>query len=83
MGRQWFPYVRAGVLERVERMVARAARDGALPAAEALVVLGAWQALLERHGGPDGRCVLCRRTSRRLCGVWQVAVAYFVRPDAP
>ncbi|NIH85579.1 hypothetical protein [Amycolatopsis granulosa] len=83
MGRQWFPYVRAGVLERTERMVARAVRDGALPAGEALVVLAAWQALLERHGGPDGRCLRCRGTSRRLCGVWQVAVAYFLRRPDP
>ncbi|MDQ0377449.1 hypothetical protein [Amycolatopsis thermophila] len=80
MAEQWFPYVRAGVLERVERMVARTSRDGALPAGEALVLLGAWRTLLERHGGPDGRCARCRRTSRRLCGVWQVAVAWFLRP---
>ncbi|GAB3579281.1 hypothetical protein GCM10027445_47600 [Amycolatopsis endophytica] len=80
MAKQWYPYVRAGVLERVERMVASTVRDGALPAAEALVLLGAWRLLLERHGAQDGRCELCRRGSRRLCGVWQVAVACFLRP---
>jgi len=80
VGKQWFPYVRAGVSERLERMVARAVDDGALPAGDAVVVLRAWQALLERHGDRHGRCALCRGTSRRLCTVWQVAVAYLLRP---
>jgi len=42
----------------------------------------AWRALLRLHDPDPRRCEWCRGASARstrLCGVWQVAVAYFVR----
>lgn len=63
-------------LDGVERLVADAA--GRPPAEDARRLVAAWRALLALHGQDGRRCAGCARR-RRMCSVWRVANAYFVR----
>ncbi|ANZ37687.1 hypothetical protein BBK82_18130 [Lentzea guizhouensis] len=51
--------------------------------AAAIMLVEAWRALLELHETTaSGACRACGpRWRRRMCSVWRVAVAYFVRHE--
>jgi hypothetical protein len=69
----------AGYLDGVDRRAGHSA--------ELRRLVAAWRALLDLHEptGRRGRCAGCaeshRRGNTRMCNVWRVANAFFIRAD--
>lgn len=75
---EWFGLFAACVWRYLDGVLAREV-DGAA-GSDARLLAGAWRALLRRHERrQDGSCATCGRVRDGACGVWQVAIGYFVR----
>gem|GEM_PF-6542385 len=78
----WSELLVRAVWEYLGESSAMADRTEGSAAAEIDRLVSAWQALLRLHDPDSVRCG-CRRSrlsrSARLCDVWQIAFAYFVR----
>lgn len=79
---RWAELVAAAVWEYLGEMAVGADRAGGAAPTEITRLVSAWRALLRLHGPGPLRCERCHRGRNgrvRPCGVWQVAIAYFVR----
>lgn len=78
----WSDLVAGAVWEYLGELAVGVGREAGDVPAEIDRLVSAWRALLRLHGPSPLRCECCHRgrvKPVRPCGVWQVAIAYFVR----